>query len=134
MLHALLLSHSLSGRALVGCLVRLPVTHILPCCMRSMLLYGLHVLERHMLLLKECRMEAIATSCKRHLLLSFARYVSCWPAAQIVYYDGQFDDARLNVSLACTAALAGAAIMNYAEVTELLKVHVLIGYIKCLAA
>ncbi|CAL5218513.1 g200 [Coccomyxa viridis] len=39
----------------------------------------------------------------------------------IVYYDGQFDDARLNVSLACTAALAGAAIMNYAEVTELLK-------------
>ena len=45
-----------------------------------------------------------------------------WLAVQIVYYDGQFDDARLNVSLACTAALAGAAIVNYAEVTELLKV------------
>ena len=44
-------------------------------------------------------------------------------AVQIVYYDGQFDDARLNVSLACTAALAGAAIVNYAEVTELLKVR-----------
>ncbi len=41
---------------------------------------------------------------------------------QIVYYDGQFDDSRLNVSLACTAALAGAAIVNYTEVTELLKV------------
>ena len=46
-----------------------------------------------------------------------------WLAVQIVYYDGQFDDARLNVSLACTAALAGAAIVNYAEVTELLKVY-----------
>ena len=43
-------------------------------------------------------------------------------ATQIVYYDGQFDDSRLNVSLACTAALAGAAVLNYAEVTELLKV------------
>ena len=44
-----------------------------------------------------------------------------WCAAQIVYYDGQFDDSRLNVSLACTAALAGAAVLNYAEVVELLK-------------
>ena len=43
-------------------------------------------------------------------------------AMQIVYYDGQFDDSRLNVSLACTAALAGAAVLNYAEATELLKV------------
>ena len=48
-----------------------------------------------------------------------------WLASQIVYYDGQFDDARLNVSLACTAALAGAAILNYAEVTDLLKVCIL---------
>ena len=54
---------------------------------------------------------------------------------QIVYYDGQFDDARLNVSLACTAALAGAAIMNYAEVTELLKViAVAARHIVCLRA
>ena len=45
-----------------------------------------------------------------------------WLVVQIVYYDGQFDDSRLNVSLACTAALAGAAIVNYTEVTELLKV------------
>jgi glycerol-3-phosphate dehydrogenase len=28
----------------------------------------------------------------------------------IVYQDGQFDDSRLNVSLACTAAHAGAAV------------------------
>ncbi|CAL8470362.1 g9904 [Coccomyxa elongata] len=39
----------------------------------------------------------------------------------IVYYDGQFDDSRLNVSLACTAAMAGATVLNYAEVTRLIK-------------
>lgn len=41
---------------------------------------------------------------------------------QIVYYDGQFDDARLNVTLAISAAQAGATTLNYAEVTNLLKV------------
>ena len=41
---------------------------------------------------------------------------------QIVYYDGQFDDSRLCVALACTAALAGAAITNHTEATKLLKV------------
>ncbi|KAK9916103.1 hypothetical protein WJX75_008612 [Coccomyxa subellipsoidea] len=39
----------------------------------------------------------------------------------IVYYDGQFDDSRLNVSLACTAAMAGATVLNYAEVTRVIK-------------
>jgi len=39
----------------------------------------------------------------------------------IIYYDGQFDDARLNLSLALTAALAGATVLNYAEVSELIK-------------
>ena len=39
----------------------------------------------------------------------------------IIYHDGQFDDARLNLSLALTAALAGATVLNYAEVTELIK-------------
>jgi glycerol-3-phosphate dehydrogenase len=42
--------------------------------------------------------------------------------AQIVYYDGQFNDARLNMALASTAALAGATTLNYAEVTRLIKV------------
>lgn len=41
---------------------------------------------------------------------------------QIVYYDGQFDDSRLCVALACTAALAGAAVTNHTEATKLLKV------------
>lgn len=42
--------------------------------------------------------------------------------AQVVYYDGQFDDARLNVALACTAASIGAAVVNHTKCTKLLKV------------
>lgn len=39
----------------------------------------------------------------------------------VVYYDGQMNDARLNVGLACTAALAGAAVLNHAEAIALNK-------------
>lgn len=39
----------------------------------------------------------------------------------VVYYDGQMNDSRLNVALACTAALAGAAVLNHAEVISFLK-------------
>lgn len=39
----------------------------------------------------------------------------------VVYYDGQMNDSRVNVGLACTAALAGAAVLNHAEVVELLR-------------
>lgn len=39
----------------------------------------------------------------------------------VVYYDGQMNDSRLNVALACTAALAGASVLNHAEVVSLLK-------------
>ncbi|XP_021296014.1 glycerol-3-phosphate dehydrogenase SDP6, mitochondrial [Herrania umbratica] len=39
----------------------------------------------------------------------------------VVYYDGQMNDSRLNVGLACTAALAGAAVLNHAEVVTFLK-------------
>jgi glycerol-3-phosphate dehydrogenase len=39
----------------------------------------------------------------------------------VVYYDGQFDDSRMNVSLALTASEQGAAIVNYVEVISLLK-------------
>lgn len=41
---------------------------------------------------------------------------------QVLYYDGQFDDARLNVALATTAAAAGATVANYVEATGLIKV------------
>ncbi|TDH73116.1 hypothetical protein CCR75_000582 [Bremia lactucae] len=39
----------------------------------------------------------------------------------IVYYDGQMNDTRMNVSIALTATQNGATIANYVEVLQLLK-------------
>ncbi len=39
----------------------------------------------------------------------------------VIYYDGQFDDARMNILLAATADAKGAVICNYAKVTELIQ-------------
>ena len=39
----------------------------------------------------------------------------------VIYYDGQFDDARMNVAIALTAAEQGADIANHVEVTGLVK-------------
>lgn len=39
----------------------------------------------------------------------------------LLFYDGQFDDARLNVALALTAIEHGAAILNHTAVTDLIK-------------
>lgn len=39
----------------------------------------------------------------------------------VVYYDGQFDDSKFNIGLACTAALAGASVLNHAEAVALHK-------------
>ena len=39
----------------------------------------------------------------------------------VLYSDGQFDDARLNVALAVTAAHAGAVVLNHCSVVDLLK-------------
>ncbi len=39
----------------------------------------------------------------------------------VLYYDGQFDDARLALALARTAVANGAAVVNYARVERLLK-------------
>ena len=39
----------------------------------------------------------------------------------VVYYDGQFDDARLAVNMAQTAADQGAVLLTYCEVTGLVK-------------
>jgi glycerol-3-phosphate dehydrogenase len=41
----------------------------------------------------------------------------------IEYYDGQFDDARLAINLAQTAAEKGAVVLNYFKVTGLIKEH-----------
>ena len=39
----------------------------------------------------------------------------------VMYYDGQFDDARMAVTLAQTAADHGATLLNYVRVTRLIK-------------
>ena len=39
----------------------------------------------------------------------------------VVYYDGQFDDARLAINMAQTAAEQGAVLVNYCEVVGLIK-------------
>lgn len=39
----------------------------------------------------------------------------------VMYYDGQFDDARLAIHLAMTAQDHGASLVNYCEVVELIK-------------
>ena len=39
----------------------------------------------------------------------------------VIYFDGQFDDSRLLINLVATAFEQGAALLNYAAVTELTK-------------
>ncbi|MBI4519781.1 MAG: glycerol-3-phosphate dehydrogenase/oxidase [Gemmatimonadetes bacterium] len=41
----------------------------------------------------------------------------------VIYHDAQFDDARLAVNLAQTAAELGATLVTYAKVIDLLKAH-----------
>ncbi|MDB5232451.1 MAG: glycerol-3-phosphate dehydrogenase/oxidase [Chitinophagaceae bacterium] len=41
----------------------------------------------------------------------------------IKYYDGQFDDARLAINIAQTAAQMGAVLLNYFKVTSLIKIN-----------
>ena len=60
--------------------------------------------------------------------LSLEETLECIPNIQteglkggVVYHDGQFDDARLLIALARTAHDQGADLLNYAEVTGLLK-------------
>ena len=42
----------------------------------------------------------------------------------MLYYDGHFDDARLNITLITTAALAGAVVLNHVSCTNLIKAHI----------
>ncbi|HZH94420.1 MAG TPA: glycerol-3-phosphate dehydrogenase/oxidase [Flavisolibacter sp.] len=44
-------------------------------------------------------------------------------AGGILYYDGQFDDARLAINIAQTAAEKGGVLLNYFKVVRLIKEH-----------
>ena len=64
----------------------------------------------------------------RSRFLSRAEMLRSFPALRrkgltggVAYYDGQFDDARMNVTLAATAAREGAAVANYAEAVGFLE-------------
>ncbi|NXU87858.1 GPDM protein, partial [Xiphorhynchus elegans] len=65
---------------------------------------------------------------KSSYVLTKARALELFPMLRkdklvgaIVYYDGQHNDARMNLAIALTAARYGAATANYAEVCHLLK-------------
>jgi glycerol-3-phosphate dehydrogenase len=49
----------------------------------------------------------------------------------VIYYDGQFDDARLAIEIAATAAAQGAVVLNYAPVIRLSKKN---GFVRGLVA
>ena len=44
----------------------------------------------------------------------------------VIYHDGQFDDSRMAITLSLTATDLGATLINYAEVTDLVKENDLI--------
>ncbi|MDP1677801.1 MAG: glycerol-3-phosphate dehydrogenase/oxidase [Bacteroidota bacterium] len=63
-------------------------------------------------------------------ILSSEETLRCAPTLQtdglqggVLYYDGQFDDSRLAIHLAITAAEHGAVLVNYMSVEQLLKVN-----------
>ncbi|XP_017296735.1 glycerol-3-phosphate dehydrogenase, mitochondrial isoform X2 [Kryptolebias marmoratus] len=65
---------------------------------------------------------------KSSYVLSKSRALELFPMLKkdrlvgaIVYYDGQHNDARMNLAIALSAARHGAAVANYTEVVRLLK-------------
>lgn len=48
----------------------------------------------------------------------------------VIYYDGQFDDARLAINLAQTCADTGGTLINYMKVTGLLKTSDMVSGVK----
>ncbi|MBI5272989.1 MAG: glycerol-3-phosphate dehydrogenase/oxidase [Chlamydiia bacterium] len=58
---------------------------------------------------------------KEEVLLHLPTLVSTHLRGGMIYYDGQFDDARLAISLARTAEGLGATVVNYMPVQGLLK-------------
>src|SRR3954462_14116728 len=70
--------------------------------------------------------------------LSLEQTLACLPTARseglkggVKYWDGQFDDARLALALARTAAAKGALVVNYCAVTGLLHEHGRVAGVRC---
>lgn len=71
-------------------------------------------------------------------LLGRARALKCLPTLQadglkggVKYWDGQFDDARLALAIARTAAQAGAVLINYVEASGLLHEDGKVSGVQC---
>ncbi|KAG5988669.1 hypothetical protein E4U54_004575 [Claviceps lovelessii] len=78
-------------------------------CKMYDLLAGSQGLESSYLLSRRKALEAFPLLKRDHLV------------GALVYYDGQHNDSRMNVSLALTAMLYGATVLNHVEVTALEK-------------
>jgi len=78
-------------------------------------------LKLYDLLAGKGRLEMSRYLTARQTLEAFPEIRSSGLVGSVAYQDGQFDDARFNVALALTAAEQGAAVLNQAEVTALLK-------------
>lgn len=70
--------------------------------------------------------------------LGRARAMQCLPTLRteglkggVKYWDGQFDDARLALAIARTAAQAGAVLVNYVEATSLLHEDGMVSGLEC---
>jgi glycerol-3-phosphate dehydrogenase len=66
-------------------------------------------------------MESSYLMSKGKSLQQFPMLKSDGLVGSIVYYDGQHNDSRMNISLIMTAIHYGAVALNHVEVTELLK-------------
>lgn len=83
--------------------------------------YELH-LDNYFLISTNVIIASTAIISKAKSLEKFPQLASKNLKGTILYYDGQMNDSRMNVSLATTAAVKGASLANYVEVVELLKV------------
>lgn len=69
----------------------------------------------------ECGLESSYFITRNRALEKFPMLRKDRLVGAIVYYDGQSNDARVNIALALTAIQQGAIVTNYTEVLELLK-------------
>ncbi|KAJ7221662.1 FAD dependent oxidoreductase-domain-containing protein [Mycena pura] len=66
-------------------------------------------------------MESSYVMSKGKALETFPMLKSDGLVGAVVYYDGQHNDSRMNMALILTAVKHGATVLNYCEVTDLLK-------------
>ncbi|CCF81737.1 Glycerol-3-phosphate dehydrogenase [Helicobacter bizzozeronii CCUG 35545] len=95
-----------------------PQGFVIPCAnLSSALFYGLG-LKLYALMAGKLQLHRTDVLFKPQGILEGVKQEKCRHA--VCYYDGQFDDARLALSLALSAHDHGALLLNYAQVKSLL--------------